>query len=425
MIGTVGSDEKAKLAQGARLRSRDQLHAREFRRARQGAHRRQGRAGRLRRRRQGHLQAVARLPAPARPDGELRQRLGRRAPFNLGILAAKGSLYVTRPTLDTYVGEARRPARAHPRPVRCREVGQGEDRGEPRSTRSPTRRRRIATWRRARRPAPSSSSRERPARRMTALFPAIEPYAQRHAAARRAARHVLGAVRQSARRAGRVPARRARRRRAPPCTGSSSIRRSIASSSTTSAAPGARRRSASCATTPRRIWSKTSSACAQHLGIERWLVFGGSWGIDARARLRRGASRALPRRSCCAASSSAARARSTGSSTACATIFPGGLARVRRTSAGRRTRRPAAGLPPAPHRSRPGGAHARGARVERLRGLVLDAAAQARPGRRISPSDRVALGPRAHRGALLRERHLPAAELPARQRAAPAQHSRR
>ena len=25
-------------------------------------------------------------------------------------------------------------------------------------------------------------------------------------------------------------------------------------------------------------WSPTSSACGEHLGIERWLVFGGSWG---------------------------------------------------------------------------------------------------------------------------------------------------
>ena len=31
-------------------------------------------------------------------------------------------------------------------------------------------------------------------------------------------------------------------------------------------------------TTPPGTWSTTSSGCAQHLGIERWQVFGGSWG---------------------------------------------------------------------------------------------------------------------------------------------------
>ena len=32
------------------------------------------------------------------------------------------------------------------------------------------------------------------------------------------------------------------------------------------------------ATTPPGTWSRTSSACAKQLGIERWQVFGGSWG---------------------------------------------------------------------------------------------------------------------------------------------------
>ena len=40
VIGTVSSDEKAALAQGAWLRPSDHLHARELRRARQGNHRR-------------------------------------------------------------------------------------------------------------------------------------------------------------------------------------------------------------------------------------------------------------------------------------------------------------------------------------------------------------------------------------------------
>jgi NADPH2:quinone reductase len=44
-----------------------------------------------------HLHEVARLPAGARPHGELWQRVG--IDPRPGILAAKGSLYVTRPTL--------------------------------------------------------------------------------------------------------------------------------------------------------------------------------------------------------------------------------------------------------------------------------------------------------------------------------------
>ena len=47
--------------------------------------------------------AVAGLPAAARHDGELRQFLRPgRSPFPLGILATKGSLFVTRPTLAHY-----------------------------------------------------------------------------------------------------------------------------------------------------------------------------------------------------------------------------------------------------------------------------------------------------------------------------------
>ncbi len=50
------------------------------------------------------------------------------APVNLGILASKGSLYVTRPTLATYIAGARRPRGALQRAVRRGEVRQGEDR---------------------------------------------------------------------------------------------------------------------------------------------------------------------------------------------------------------------------------------------------------------------------------------------------------
>ena len=62
----------------ARLRAHDHLHEGGLPRPREGDHRRQGRAGRLRLDRQGHLHEVARLPAAARPHGELRQRHGPR-----------------------------------------------------------------------------------------------------------------------------------------------------------------------------------------------------------------------------------------------------------------------------------------------------------------------------------------------------------
>ena len=75
VIGTVGSDEKARLAQGPRLRPRHRLHAGGLRRARPRDHRRPGRAGRLRLGRQEHVRGLARLPAAAGPAGQLRQRL--------------------------------------------------------------------------------------------------------------------------------------------------------------------------------------------------------------------------------------------------------------------------------------------------------------------------------------------------------------
>ena len=59
-------------------------------------------------------------------------------------------------------------------------------------------------------------------------------------------------------------------------------------------------------------------ALRQFLGIERWAGVRRLLGLDLRARLCRSASRALSLVSCCAASSCAGRARSTGSSMACA-----------------------------------------------------------------------------------------------------------
>ena len=48
---------------------------------------------------------VARLPRAVRAHGVVRQRVGPVENVNLGILAAKGSLYLTRPTLNTYAAK--------------------------------------------------------------------------------------------------------------------------------------------------------------------------------------------------------------------------------------------------------------------------------------------------------------------------------
>ena len=73
VIGTVGSDEKAAVAEGPRLRARHHLDPRGHRQAGAGDHRRGRRAGGVRLGRQGHVPRLARLPAAARPDGQLRQ----------------------------------------------------------------------------------------------------------------------------------------------------------------------------------------------------------------------------------------------------------------------------------------------------------------------------------------------------------------
>ena len=69
--GESGAREKS------RLQARDRDVERRFRRAREGNHERQRRAGRVRRRRQGHVHGLARLPGAARLHGEFRQRVGR------------------------------------------------------------------------------------------------------------------------------------------------------------------------------------------------------------------------------------------------------------------------------------------------------------------------------------------------------------
>ena len=76
--------------QGPRLRSSDRLHGRELRRPREGADRRQGRSGGLRFGGQGHVRRLAALPAAARADGELRQRVGRRRAVQAGAAGPEG-----------------------------------------------------------------------------------------------------------------------------------------------------------------------------------------------------------------------------------------------------------------------------------------------------------------------------------------------
>ena len=82
-------------------------------------------------------------------------------PFALGILGAKGSLYVTRADAVHAHRDARGDAGDGRRPVRRGRQRQGEDPTSTSATRWPTWRRRTATSRRARPPARSSSCRRR------------------------------------------------------------------------------------------------------------------------------------------------------------------------------------------------------------------------------------------------------------------------
>ena len=75
VIGTVGSDEKAKLAKAHGCDHTIVYTQRGFREARRRDHRRQEGAGGLRFRRQGHVPEIARLPGAAR-----RRRAVRRSP---------------------------------------------------------------------------------------------------------------------------------------------------------------------------------------------------------------------------------------------------------------------------------------------------------------------------------------------------------
>ena len=85
-------------------------------------------------------------------------------------------------------------------------------------------------------------------------------------------------MRQSARQTCALRSRRARAPAQARIRVASSTRNAIASCSSISAAADAVVRTPASSTTPPGTWSRTSSELREHLGIERWLVFGGSWG---------------------------------------------------------------------------------------------------------------------------------------------------
>jgi NADPH2:quinone reductase len=105
VIGTVSSDEKAALAKAHGCDHTDHLHARELCRAGQGNHRWQGRARGVRLDRQGHLHGFAGVPAPLGMMVLFGAASGPVPPFDLGLLAKMGSLFITRPTLFTYIAQ--------------------------------------------------------------------------------------------------------------------------------------------------------------------------------------------------------------------------------------------------------------------------------------------------------------------------------
>ena len=103
MIGTVSTDEKAEIAKAQRLRAHHRDLAREHRAARARDHRRQGRAGGLRLGGQGHAgwprstacSRAARWSATAPPPA--------RWSSTPTLLAAKGSIWLTRPAMMHYI----------------------------------------------------------------------------------------------------------------------------------------------------------------------------------------------------------------------------------------------------------------------------------------------------------------------------------
>ena len=130
-IGTTSSPGEGRVGQEERLQVGDRLHQGRCRREGEGDHQGQGRARRVRRRRQGHLDGLARQPAAARLDVLVRQRLGAVAPQPPGILNAKGSLYLTRPSLGSYTATRKEPRGQRQVAVQDGQERQGQDRHRP------------------------------------------------------------------------------------------------------------------------------------------------------------------------------------------------------------------------------------------------------------------------------------------------------
>ena len=73
---------------------------------------------------------------------------GRRSHSRRNLLAQKGSLFLTRPTLFNYIATREELERQRRRAVRDRRERQGEDRSEAALRRCATPRKRIARWKR-------------------------------------------------------------------------------------------------------------------------------------------------------------------------------------------------------------------------------------------------------------------------------------
>src|SRR5258708_821193 len=141
-----------------------------------------------------------------------------------------------------------------------------------------------------------------------------------------------------------------------------------------------------------------------HLRAERWVVFGGSWGSTlaiayAEAHPERCLALILRRIFLC----------------------PRALGELRGLPPPGGARGSAPQLPPPIDRSRSGNPHACCARMERLRGILLDSASQSRD-RRVFCRGRRRPGSCADRGALFHERHFSRKKLPARERAPAPRH---
>ena len=125
----------------------------------------------------------------------------------------------------------------------------------------------------------------------------------RHAACQRCARDLLRGMRQSRGQARWSSFTADPAPAATPAHAAFSTRRPTASSCSISAAADAVVRTRASSTTPPGIWSQDMEKLRAHLGIERWLVFGGSWGSTLALAYAQTSSGARDASWCCAASS--------------------------------------------------------------------------------------------------------------------------